>query len=163
MPPTADPVAAGGDKQSDDGAILGLPTDLIDAGTFDQILEMDDDDEERSFSRAIVFGFFEQAETTFQQMETNIKEKNLEQLSSLGHFLKGSSATLGLITVKDACEKIQHLGSKKDETGNNDIKDEAVCVKRIEDTLTTMKKEYRKVEDCLKEFYGNDSEDSDAE
>lgn len=28
-----------------------------------------DDDEERDFSRAIVFGFFEQAEDTFNQME----------------------------------------------------------------------------------------------
>ncbi len=37
--------------------------------TFEQILEMDDDEEEREFSRSIVYGFFEQAEATFRKME----------------------------------------------------------------------------------------------
>jgi len=35
----------------------------------------------------------------------------LKTLSELGHFLKGSSATLGLTKVKDSCEKIQHYGA----------------------------------------------------
>ena len=43
--------------------------DLIDQGTFDQILEMDDEDEDREFSKGIVFGFFEQAESTFVKMD----------------------------------------------------------------------------------------------
>lgn len=38
--------------------------------TFEQILEMDDDEEERDFSKSIVFGFFEQAENTFKNMDT---------------------------------------------------------------------------------------------
>lgn len=37
--------------------------------TFEQILEMDDDEEEREFSKSIVYGFFEQAEATFKKME----------------------------------------------------------------------------------------------
>jgi len=41
----------------------------IDEATFEQILEMDDDEDDREFSRSIVFGFFEQAETTFKEME----------------------------------------------------------------------------------------------
>lgn len=36
--------------------------------TFEQILEMDDD-EERDFSKGIVYGFFEQADGTFEKME----------------------------------------------------------------------------------------------
>lgn len=43
--------------------------DLIDLNTFDQILEMDDDEEDREFSKGIVFGFFDQAESTFEKME----------------------------------------------------------------------------------------------
>ncbi|KAA8565192.1 hypothetical protein EYC84_010929 [Monilinia fructicola] len=35
--------------------ILG---DNIDSATFEQILEMDDDEDDREFSRSIVFGFF---------------------------------------------------------------------------------------------------------
>lgn len=46
-------------------SILG---DTVDTATFDQILEMDDD-EDRDFSKEIVYGFFEQAETTFVKMD----------------------------------------------------------------------------------------------
>lgn len=56
--------------QSEEGSV-GLPDlgDSIDALTFEQILEMDDDEDDREFSRSIVFGFFEQAEQTFEKME----------------------------------------------------------------------------------------------
>jgi len=163
MSPAADPATSSAvDKSEDSGILPDSARDLIDTSTFDQILEMDDDDEDRTFSRAIVWGFFDQAVTTFEQMQKNIDVKDLAQLSSLGHFLKGSSATLGLITVKDACEKIQHFGAKKDETGAEDVDDDEVCLKRIADTLATMQEEYRKVELCLKEFYGDES-DSDTE
>lgn len=37
--------------------------------TFGQILEMDDDDEDREFSKSIVYNFFEQASTTLVDME----------------------------------------------------------------------------------------------
>lgn len=43
--------------------------DSIDALTFEQILEMDDDEDEREFSRSIVFGFFDQASDTFKKMD----------------------------------------------------------------------------------------------
>lgn len=39
----------------------------IDNSTFEQILEMDDDDD-RDFSKGIVYGFFDQAEATFDKM-----------------------------------------------------------------------------------------------
>ena len=44
--------------------------DIIDQNTFEQILEMDDEDDDRDFSKGIVFGFFDQAEQTFGKMET---------------------------------------------------------------------------------------------
>ena len=33
---------------------------------------MDDDEEEREFSRSIVYDFFQQAESTFQKMDSNL-------------------------------------------------------------------------------------------
>lgn len=51
--------------------LIIIPEDIVDRSTFDQILEMDDD-EEREFSRAIVFGFFDQAIETFRQMEESV-------------------------------------------------------------------------------------------
>ncbi|CAL3972821.1 hypothetical protein PZA11_004166 [Diplocarpon coronariae] len=144
------------EDRSEEGSV-GLPDlgDSIDALTFEQILEMDDDEDDRDFSRSIVFGFFEQAEQTFEKMETALEEKDLAQLSSLGHFLKGSSATLGLTKVKDSCEKIQHYGQKKDEEGTTDEPDEQKCLERIKKTLVTVKEEYEEIEKVLKKFYAS--------
>jgi len=105
-----------------------------------------------------VFGFFEQAEETFNKMEASVEAKDLPQLSSLGHFLKGSSATLGLTEVKDSCEKIQHLGVKKDENGAHDITDESLCLDKIKKTLDVMKKDYHQARVHLARFYGEGEE-----
>jgi osomolarity two-component system phosphorelay intermediate protein YPD1 len=42
--------------------------DLIDMNTFDQLLDMDDDDD-HEFSYSIVLNYFEQVETTFDDMD----------------------------------------------------------------------------------------------
>ncbi|KAI9802484.1 MAG: hypothetical protein M1825_002869 [Sarcosagium campestre] len=149
----------GASRQSDEPSVRSedkMPEygENIDAATFEQILEMDDDDGTREFSKGIVFGFFEQAESTFVNMHKNLDAGDLAELSSLGHFLKGSSATLGLTKVKDSCEKIQHYGSNKDVTGTIDEPDDKVCLSRIKDTLREVEKEYKEIERSLKEFYG---------
>jgi len=143
------------EDRSEAGSI-GLPDlgDSIDAVTFEQILEMDDEDDDHDFSRSIVYGFFEQAEATFTKMDEALKAKNLEELSSLGHFLKGSSATLGLTKVKDSCEKIQHYGQKKDDDGTKDEPDEEKCLSKIEVTLKAVREEYQEVKIVLKKFFG---------
>ena len=81
------------------------------------------------------------------------KRRDLAQLSSLGHFLKGSSATLGLTKVKDSCEKIQWYGMHKDESGSNEEPSDDVCLSRIETTLAAVKDDYRDVEKALKAYY----------
>lgn len=43
--------------------------EILDKASFDQILEMDDDEDERDFSKSIVYGFFDQAETTFKKIK----------------------------------------------------------------------------------------------
>ncbi|KAK6002411.1 hypothetical protein QM012_002049 [Aureobasidium pullulans] len=132
--------------------------DNIDVATFEQILEMDDDEDERDFSRSIVFDFFQQADSTFDKMDENIEKKDLAQLSALGHFLKGSSATLGLTKVKDHCEKIQHYGAHKDETGTRDEPDAEVCLDNLKVSIAQAKKEFKVVERLLKRFYHDDAE-----
>lgn len=81
------------------------------------------------------------------------KKKDLETLASLGHFLKGSSATLGLTKVKDSCERMQHYGQMKAEDGTTDEPDEKVCLARIADTLDAVREEYAEVEKVLRRFY----------
>lgn len=89
-------------------------------------------------------------------LSKNRDDKNLDELSALGHFLKGSSATLGLIKVKDGCEKIQHFGASKDETGAIDVPDKEVSLKSIKKTLDEVVVAYRKVEKLLRRYYGEE-------
>ena len=44
----------------------------LDNNTFAQILEMDDDEDEREFSKSIVFGFLDQAISTLDEMEQKV-------------------------------------------------------------------------------------------
>ena len=85
------------------------------------------------------------------------KAKNLDELSKLGHFLKGSSATLGFVNVRDECEKIQHYGHKKDETGEKDEPDESKCLRLIGDSLSKAKVHYKAVNELMKQFYAESS------
>jgi osomolarity two-component system, phosphorelay intermediate protein YPD1 len=45
-----------------------LTEDFLDATTFEQLLEMDDDDE-REFSKGIVWNYFDQVKNSFAQIE----------------------------------------------------------------------------------------------
>lgn len=82
-------------------------------------------------------------------------QKSLKDLSELGHFLKGSSATLGMTKVKDSCEKIQHYGSLKDDSGTKDIKEEEAR-KKLADIIEQAKVEFEEVKKVLKDFYKDD-------
>jgi osomolarity two-component system, phosphorelay intermediate protein YPD1 len=73
-------------------------------------------------------------------------------LSQLGHFLKGSSAAIGLTKVKASCERMQHFGNMKDETGTNTISEED-ALSMISTLLEKVKDEYKEAETYLKNFY----------
>jgi osomolarity two-component system phosphorelay intermediate protein YPD1 len=132
----------------------GLTEDFLDATTFEQLLEMDDDDE-REFSKGIVWNYFDQVKGSFAPIEEGIRKRDFLALSSLGHFLKGSSAAVGLIKLKASCEKIQNYGNKLDETGNTSI-DEDDALAKIADVLVVTKKDFKDAEIWLKRFYGED-------
>jgi osomolarity two-component system phosphorelay intermediate protein YPD1 len=73
----------------------------------------------------------------------------LAELGRLGHFLKGSSAAIGVIKVRDLCEKMQHWGHSKDETGSKPIKDED-ALKYIEDALIQAREGFDEAEVALR-------------
>jgi osomolarity two-component system phosphorelay intermediate protein YPD1 len=83
----------------------------------------------------------------------NSQKKDLNQLSQLGHFLKGSSATLGLVKVRDHCEKIQNIGHQKDDKGEDAGWDEKTCLDKIEEIVKVLKTDYADAERRLKAFY----------
>jgi len=134
--------------------------EFLDATTFEQLLEMDDD-EEREFSKGIVWNYFDQVKGSFAPIEEGIQKRDFHALSSLGHFLKGSSAAVGLIKLKASCEKIQNYGNKLDETGNTPIPGDDALAK-IAEVLVVTKKDFRDAEIWLKRFYGEDPEKTTA-
>ena len=81
------------------------------------------------------------------------KDKDLAELSALGHFLKGSSATLGFTKIKDECEKIQHYGHQKDESGTLDEPDAAKCLRLTAAALSEAKKAYAVVAALMNRYY----------
>ncbi|KAI7883598.1 histidine-phosphotransfer domain, HPT domain-containing protein [Lichtheimia hyalospora FSU 10163] len=125
--------------------------DLIDTATFDQLLDMDDEDD-HEFSYGIVVNYFEQAESTFKDMDMALEKRDLSKLSDLGHFLKGSSAAIGLKKVKATCEKIQNIGNCQDEVGTSEL-DEGEALKMITQILPRVKQEYSEAEQYLRSFY----------
>lgn len=126
-------------------------SDIIDLDTFQQILELDEDDT-HEFSSEMVWQYFGQASTTFDQMDEAFKAKDLLKLSDLGHFLKGSSAALGVRKVQATCEKIQHYGKKRDDESGKDLS-EKEALEKIEPLLKLGKKEYIDAEKWLRAYY----------
>ena len=70
---------------------------------------MDDDEDEREFSRSIVYGFFEQAEATFEKMDAalyvdaNSSRRRMHSRSSLLFNLVRTFDTTPALSLTRAC------------------------------------------------------------
>lgn len=115
-----------------------VQSDVVDWSIFSQILLMDEDENLRDFSKSIVENYFEQAESTFADMDAALDKQDYDKLMRLGHFLKGSSASLGLIKVQSTCEEIQHA----------DMADENPAM-----LLQRLREEYVEAYRWLKQFF----------
>lgn len=82
----------------------------------------------------------------------NRSTKNLEELSTLGHFLKGSSAALGVTKVSASCEKMQHYGKRRDEEADTDLT-EVEALEKINALLVQVKGDYGMAEKWLKAYF----------
>ncbi|KAK3315354.1 signal transduction histidine kinase [Apodospora peruviana] len=146
------------DDRDDDG-MANMPDfgDHVDSVIFSQILEMDDDEAVREFSEPLVTNFFEQATETFGKMDKALTDKELDTLSSLGHFLKGSSATLGFNKIRDSCQVIQQYGHNLNVDGTPETNEE-VCLEKISHALEKVKLDTEELEQMMKDFFSPPSE-----
>lgn len=147
---------------------------------FNQILELDDDDT-HDFSREMVEEYYTQAAQTFDDMDAALSvlmihlfshfllndpfhrtEKDLVKLSDLGHFLKGSSATLGITHVQSSCEKIQRYGQLRDEEKGIDLNDKQ-ALDLITQLIAQVKVEYSVAEKWMKNWYKEQSDKGPSE
>lgn len=81
---------------------------IVDMDAFSQILALDEHDPTREFSKALIWAFCDQAETAVEEMEHFLVKNHVEQLANKAHYLKGSSASLGLMKVSKTCLSIYH-------------------------------------------------------
>lgn len=88
------------------------------------------------------------------------EEENLDELSSLGHFLKGSSATLGFNKIRDSCQVIQQYGHKLDLAGTPET-DEKVCLEKITEALEAVRVDYADLEAELRVFFNSPEPNGD--
>ncbi|CAE6417201.1 unnamed protein product [Rhizoctonia solani] len=123
----------------------------IDETVFGQITEMDEEDD-CDFSSEIVREYFEQAATTLGELNKALDNKDFSTLSSKGHFLKGSSAALGVKKVQESCEHIQHYGHKRDEVKGVDLT-EAQALRRIALIMPRLARDYESAKVWLKKYY----------
>ena len=107
---------------------------IIDEEAFNQLMELDDDDE-HTFSKSIVGDFFSEVDTTVSSMKHELMLRNTQKVSSLGHYLKGGAASIGAAEVRDICDRIQHL----DIEANHSLADD--LIKQLEISLKTTKKQ----------------------
>ncbi|KAM0755311.1 histidine phosphotransferase, partial [Meredithblackwellia eburnea MCA 4105] len=126
--------------------------EVIDMETFGQLLEIDDDDA-HEFSKTLAFDYISQADTTFTEFDEALAKKDLKQLSSKGHFLKGSSAALGLQRVQQSCELMQHFGNRRDAKGEGPELSEEVALRKCAVLLVRLRKEQDEAKAWLTKFY----------
>ncbi|KAJ3005581.1 UNVERIFIED_CONTAM: hypothetical protein HDU68_004547 [Siphonaria sp. JEL0065] len=126
--------------------------DIVDNTVFDQLLEMDDD-EDRDFSKGIAKDYMTQAETTLQEMDESLAKKDLESMGRLGHFMKGSSAALGLRKIRETCENIQNYGRKVDSGGKPLTLTNDELVKKLDELVKDAKEQYKEAKAWLNKFY----------
>lgn len=92
-----------------------IPNEVIDWTILNEIIQMDEDDSE--FSRNLILQYIDQANTTFAEIEEELNHgQDLKKLNELGHFLKGSSASLGLQRIAWVCERIQDISQKSEDS-----------------------------------------------
>lgn len=144
------------DQSTGDSEARGIASslvggDMVHKETFYQILELDEDDE-REFSSGMASAYCDQARSTYKQMEDAFQEKDLPKLSSLGHFLKGSSAALGMAKVQASCERMQHYGKCRDEETESDLT-ASEALDRIGDLLVQVGQECIDAEKWLVDWY----------
>lgn len=134
-------------------------TGLVEWPVFSELVAMDEDEE--GFSKGLFQTFVDQFKDTFHEVDENVTSKNLDKLSALGHYLKGSAAALGLTIISNECERIQNYGHKInfDEFKIDSIDDEEsddFWIKLIEDAMEKAKDGFKKSKAALDDYFDDE-------
>lgn len=83
-----------------------MTNEIIDRDSIEQLFMFDEDGD--TFSKEMLSTFKQQCKDTLARMRAALQIKDYTDLSRAGHFLKGSSLTLGSIEVPAICFDIEH-------------------------------------------------------
>lgn len=87
---------------------------MINTESFAELLGYDED-EVRSFSRDMITEYLESSQRIIEQIDEAINQKQLKEIKSLSHYLKGSSGNLGFTLLFEISERLQKLGNNTSE------------------------------------------------
>ncbi|RKP31290.1 histidine-phosphotransfer domain, HPT domain-containing protein [Metschnikowia bicuspidata] len=130
---------------------------LVDWPVFSELVAMDEDEE--GFSRGLFQTFVDQFEDTYRKFKENVDKTNLDGLSALGHYLKGSAAALGLVTIAEQCERIQNYGHRNncDEfliEGADATHGDTYWISLVEDAMAKAQQSFNESNNALNAFFG---------
>lgn len=154
--------------------------DEVDMNTFNQIAEIDDSGNS-SFCISLYFDFFGQAEDTFKSMRSALYASQIDsyiarrlrqmtltrnhrdiqdydRLSSLAHYIKGSSATVGLFKIHDGCERIERFSKQRDGSTVVSPQDAQQSTSQIRDVLVALQEHNKRAEHALRRHFGMKTE-----
>lgn len=136
---------------------------LIDWPVFSELIAMDEDEE--GFSKSLFQTFVAQVLETFEEIDRNLEEKNLDKISSLGHYLKGSAAALGLEKISSQCERIQNYGHKTNfdnfqptalDPKHASTQDDEYWTTLIEDAVENARHDFNESRIALNEYFNDE-------
>ncbi|OLY82888.1 Multistep phosphorelay regulator 1 [Smittium mucronatum] len=129
----------------------GAPEDtgILDQQVFEQILELDDGDQE--FLHRLIENYYTQVNAAFETLYKSIVNKDLGAVAAIGHSLKGSSASLGLIKMKETSERLKKIGDYRAEVEPNMPMD--ILMKAASIELDNLKIEFNKVVQLFNYFF----------
>lgn len=107
----------------------------------DQVLEVKlMDDEQKAFTRRLVFSWQETRDTTVKGMASAFEEKNWGVISKLAHRFKGSCSGIGALRLKHILECIEKESKRENIEQISTLWECAAA--EMEETLADLKKAF---------------------
>jgi HPt (histidine-containing phosphotransfer) domain-containing protein len=91
--------------------------EVIDQEMLAQLLQLDDVEDDHTYSWKLYTTFFTQAHDTLAEMHRKLREEDIAALADAAHLLKGSYGQLGIARAAATCTEIEQRCRDKQKVG----------------------------------------------